>query len=339
MTNPDNNEWTGYNDFVKPATLGAPVHGLRSGPQIGNSAILLASNYVALGDVQKTTDVAVEAPATASWGGNFATYIQHKVAGKCGMFGTLTGGIRAQLETRQERNGAPINDACAGYLGLFNDGVDVGGFGLHVDAYHAGFAQRGHSTYGMSAECWKQAPAGIMAGYVVRAQQGDVDYGLVMAHSGGQFKRGLQLGCPPYGSGGVQGAPGTTTLFEVGIDLSWATCHKAAIQVGAGDAIVLSGQPQPQTSALVDACNMLFDGTTGMFAVRNGGVHKFDVNMSNGIIWQNGAPTWAGFSPVVSWAFNVGPGKTVPDHAGRTPAKWLRVRCEGEDYLMPLFRP
>jgi len=343
VVNGDNNEWTGKNEWRKQAARGAPPmvgKSLNNGIDVTDSAILLASNYVTLLDLRKTTDVAREAPASLSWGGNAGLYIQHKAEGTCGQYGTLTVGIRAQMETTQKKGAGNINDACAGYFGLYNNGEDVGGFGFHVDAYHAGVERIGHSTYAMSAECWKEQTAGRMVSYVARSQKGKVDYGLTVLHSGtGSFGRGIQLGNPSYGGGGVQGAPGVPTQFDVGVDLSWGDYTHASLMLRADSFLILSGYPQAQHSTPVDVCQMKFDGTTGMFAVQNGPMHKFDVNMTTGVIWQNGAPTWAAFSPSVRWAFSVGPGKTVPDHAGRTPAKWLRVEVDGEEFLMPLYRP
>jgi hypothetical protein len=323
VTDSADHVWTGYNEWVKQAARGKPplvARSLNNGIDITDSAILLASNYVTVYDVRKTTDVAREAPDSASWGGNAGVYIQHKASGKAGQYGTLTAGIRAQLETTQEHGAGPVNDACAAYFGLYNNGKDVGGFGLHVDAYHAGSTVNGHSTYGMSAECWKERTGGVMASYVARSQKGVVDFGVVLTHSGdGAFKTGIALGSPSYAQGGVQGAPGTPTKFDVGIDLSMAEC-KTALR-------------------LAVPCDVRFDPTTGMFSVQNVGFHTFDVNMSNGIIWQNGNATWAAFSPVVRWAFSVGPGKTATAWSNAQPVKMLRVEVDGEEFLMALYRP
>jgi hypothetical protein len=340
VTDSANHDWTGYHTFTKKAARSVPSVTSRSnaGLDIKDSAILLENNYVALHDMRKVTDVASEPPASASWGGNFAAYLQHRAEGNCGMFGTLTGAIRAQLETTQQKNGAPINDACAAYFGIYNNGRDVGGFGLHVDAYHVGSEQTGHSTYGMSAECWKQQPTGRMAAYVARAQQGKLDYGLTILHSGGTFGRGIQFGNPPYHMGGVQGAPGQLTEFDVGIDLTWGKYRDAAIMLACDQSIVLSGVPQAQNAIGVDVCNLKFESMTGMFAVHNGESPRFDVNMSNGMIWQNGAPTWAAFTQDVPWAFSVGYGKTEAERPSATPVKFLRVRVEGEDLLLALYR-
>jgi len=343
VTDSADHVWTGYNEWVKQAARGKPplvARSLNNGIDITDSAILLASNYVTVYDVRKTTDVAREAPVSSSWGGNAGVYIQHKVSGTCGQYGTLTEGIRSQLETTQKKGSGNINDACAAYFGLYNNGEDVGGFGLHVDAYHAGVEKLGHSTYAMSAECWKETPSGRMVGYVARAQKGRLDYGMTVLHSGGgSFSRGIQLGNPSYGGGGVQGSPGVPTLFDVGVDLTWGEYKYAALVVRADSFLVLSGYPQAQSTHPVDVCQMKFDGTTGMFAVQNGAMHCFDVNMSTGVIWQNGAPTWAGFSASVPWAFCVGPGKTDGAPRSSTPAKYLRVEVDGEEFLMALYRP
>jgi len=343
VSDSSNYMWTGYHEWSKQAARGVPP--LRSlsappGANIHDSAILLENNYVALHDIRKVTDVGAETPASSSWGGNFAVYIQHKADGRCNSFGTLTGGLRAQLEVTQDRNGAPIADACAAYLGLYNNGVDVGGFGLHIDAYHAGVAQHGHSTYAMSAECWKQTVDGPMVGYVARAQQGKVDYGVLILHSQGTFNRGIQLGCPSYSMGGVQGAPNALTTFDVGVDLTHGKyTSNAALMLKADDQIVLSGAPQAQSWPIANVCNLRFEGATGMFSVRNAEMWRFDVNMSSGAIWQNGQQTWSGFDGSVNWAFAVGSGKTTSAWSNAQPVKMLRVRVDGEDFLMALYRP
>jgi hypothetical protein len=343
MSDSYNHDWTGYHTWVKQASRGvSPMRALSSaGGDIHDSAILLENNYVALQDLRKVTHVGAETPASTSWGGNFALYIQHKAEGNCGPFGTLTGGIRSQLEVTQNRNGAPIADACAAYFGLYNNGIDVGGFGLHIDAYHVGGEIHGHSTYGMSAECWRQSLAGVMAAYVGRAQEGQLDYGITLLHSGnGSFKRGIQFGNPSYGMGGVQGAPNALTVFDVGIDLTHGKyTSRAAVMLKADDQLVLSGTPQAQDWPIVNVCNLRFEGQTGMFAIRNAEMNRFDVNMTTGALWQNGQATWAGFDGSVRWAFAVGSGKTTTQSQGGSPAKFLRVMVDGEELLLPLYRP
>jgi hypothetical protein len=335
--------WSGYHEWTKQAARGVPpLRSLSSAAgDIRDSAILLENNYVALHDVRKVTNVAAEPPASKSWGGNFAMYIQHKAEGRCGTFGTLTGGIRSQLEVTQDRAGAPIADACAAYFGLYNNGIDVGGFGLHIDAYHVGGEIHGHSTYGMSAECWRQSLAGRMAAYVGRAQEGSLDYGITLLHSGsGSFKRGIQFGNPTYGLGGIQGAPGDLTKFDVGIDMTHGKySSRAALMLKADDQVVLSGVPQAQDWAIVNVCNLRFEGVTGMFAIRNAELARFDVNMTTGSIWQNGQQTWSGFDGSVRWAFAVGSGKTTSEIITTSPARYLRVKVDGEEFLMPLYRP
>jgi hypothetical protein len=336
-------DWTGQHKFSKQAARGAPsmvTASLQGGVDIVDSAILLKDNYVAAHDIRKNTAVNIEAPVSRSWGGNFGTYIQHKVSGRAPQeFGTLTGGIRAQLETTQEKNGSHINDACAAYFGVYNAGVDVGAFGIHTDAYHHGFALTGHSTYAFSAECWKQVSGGVMVSYVARAQEGKVDYGLAILHSMGTFGRGIQLGNPSYGQGGVQGSPGTLTQFDVGIDLTHGKyTTRAAIMVPSDDYVVLSGEAQAQDARIADACQMRFDSVTGMFAVRNGDANRFDVNMSNGMMWQNGNPTWGAFCNNVQWAYRIGEGKTAPSAGSAQPVKWLRIEVDGEQFVTPLYR-
>jgi len=333
--------WTGYHSWSKGAQRGRPVTKVQSGKEIVDSAILLKDNYVTLFDVRKTTEVSFEAPLTGSWGGNFGIYVQHKVQGTCGQYGTLTGGIRAQVETTQAKGAASINDACAGYLGLYNNGSDVGGFGLHVDAYHVGVAHAGHSTYGISAEIWKEYGLGTAAAYVGRSQGiSKLDFGLVITHAGeSTLGRGVSLGCPAYFQGGIQGASGNRTVFDVGIDLTWGSYRSgAAIQVPANSFIVLSGVPQATVDTINKSCQLQFDDQTGMFAVQNGSSPRLFVNMTTGVIWQNGQPTWAAHSPSVDWVFAVGAGKRVASRPlPPAPDGFFPVLLEGRIVDVPFY--
>jgi hypothetical protein len=189
---------------------------------------------------------------------------------------------------------------------------------------------------------WKEYGLGVAAGYVVRSQGiSKLDYGVVVLHAGqSDFNRGISLGCPPYFDGGVQGASGNRTVFDVGVDLTWGSYRSgAAIQVPANAFIVLSGVPQATDGQINRVCQLKFDDQTGMFAVQNGSSPRFDVNMSTGVIWQNGQPTWAAHSPSVDWVFAVGAGKRVAGRPlQRDPDGFIPALVEGQLVDIPYYR-
>jgi hypothetical protein len=343
--------WTGLHTHTKQAARTAPswiIKSLQGGVDITDSAILLANDYVTAMDVRKNTDVSIEAPVDASWGGNAGIYIQHKAAGTCGANGTLTLGIRAQLETTQAKGASLVNDAVCMYAGVYNNGTDVGAFGHHVDAYHVGTAGAGgHSTLGMSSEVYKQITGGTAAGYVTRSQGSQLaDFGLLICHAGGsQWRRGIQLGSPTYANGGVQGAPGTATGFAVGIDLTWGNYTFLAMSVKRDTVISLSGLAQAQTATPDVTCAFYWGSATGNFTIANGGSTIFEVNMTNGLIRQNNNDAIAFFTSL-GYAFRCSStNKTASTVGGAggasappaTPDTWLIIQLDGSNRKIPLY--
>lgn len=271
-------------------SLGRPVEkraALNAGP-IGPGPILLVDNYVAFTATDMTSDAGdpAQSPVSASYGGNFCFYAQHRVSGNVGPKGALHGGFRAQVESHAIGNpAAPTNDPVAFYGGVYNGGTGLGAFGAHVDAYHAGTATGRHSTYGISVEAWKMIPGGVMAAYVGRSQDRyAVDYGVVLCNvgQGVGFKRGLQLGAPVYEQGGPVGSAGQVVPFDVGLDLSWGAYRYAAIQIPAGSKFIFSGYPQGQDAAPIAYCGAGWDEMTGIWSLTNQGVPRFGINMSDG---------------------------------------------------------
>lgn len=288
--------WTGLHTHTKQAARTAPswiIKSLQGGVDIADSSILLASDYSTAMDVRKRTDVSVEAPVDASWGGNAGIYIQHSASGTTNANGTLTCGIRAQMETTQVKGGgASVNDAVGGYFSIYNNGTDVGGFGMHIDAYHVGTAgAAGHTTYGMSVEAYKNIAGGVAAGILTRSLGTQaMDYGvLITSTSGGlRFNRGLQIGCPTYANGGVAGSPGTLLTVDVGIDLSWCQVLKQAISIPALTRFCWSGVPQAQSATPDKTCESMYDSGTGIWWMMSASAFKFGVNMTTGNLFGPG---------------------------------------------------
>lgn len=305
--------WTGYHTWTKQAARTVPSYvfkSLQGGTDIVDSGILLASNYSALIDVRKNTSVSVEAPIGPTWGGVAGIYLQHQVSGTCNANGTYQAGYRSQLSTTQVRNGSAVNFAASGYMGFYNNGTDVDGAGLHVDAYHAGaFASLTHRTYGLALETYKNISGGLAAGQMVRSSGSyDLDFGISILNSGGAggFGRGIQLGSPLQAQGGIPGSPGVVTPFVVGIDLSWGSYSQAAISVKANDRIVLSAGSAAQTTAVNDACNVRWNNITGNFEVRFQSQNRLESNMTNGLLYQNGNAFFGGWvdSGVAPWVLS-----------------------------------
>lgn len=270
--------------------LGQPVEhreALNAGP-VAPGPITLVDNYVAFTATDLTSDAGdpAQVPQSASYGGNFAFYVQHRVRGNVPATGALHGGVRAQVESTAIGNpAAPTNDPVALYGGVYNGGTGLGAFGAHVDAYHAGTAEGRHSTYGVSVEAWKMIEGGVAAGYVARSQDRyAVDYGAVFLNvgQGVGFKRGLQLGAPVYEQGGPVGSAGQVVPFDVGLDLTWGSYRYAAIQIPANSRLIFSGYPQGQDAPPIAYCAARWDEMTGVWSLTNGDLPRFGVNMTDG---------------------------------------------------------
>jgi hypothetical protein len=330
------------------------IKSLQSAVDIADANILLASDYVAMMDLRKTTDTSVEAPVDASWGGNFCLYAQHKPSGTNGVNGTLTGGIRAQVETTQVHGaGAAINDCVAVYAGLYNAGTDVGAFGFHADAYHVGATgANAHSTYAISCEIFKNIAGGVTANFLGRSQGTQVaDYGMMLMHAGGGtgFKRGISLGSPTYANGGVQGAPGAATTYRVGVDLTWGSYTFAALQVLQDTYVYLSGQSLAETATPIDTCKFRWASGSGNFEMYNGASERLAVNMTTGRIRQNGVDSIALQDSAVAYTFAYasagGKDQTTVGAAGgasalpATPTRYMKITRDGASFVIPCYAP
>ncbi len=191
---------------------------------IGNTAILLASDYNALINIKKLSSNILTA---RSGGGNAGIYLQHLIDNTTATINNVNSGIRVQVETYQQSTAA-VNDAVAVYGGLYNGGVNVGAFGFHIDAYHAG---TGTSTsfYGFNAEMFRTSAAGFTVAFHARCIDSpgylNNDFAFLASPSpGGNLK---------FNSIFAAGSVFTGTMqANVGLDLSQANCTTAAIEIG-----------------------------------------------------------------------------------------------------------
>jgi hypothetical protein len=196
-----------------------------SGGGVESGGILLRSNYAAFIDVQKSSSNLNDA---APGGGNAAIYVQHYIDGTAANSSNVNSGIRVQVETLQQRaSAAYVNDVVGGYFGVRNRGVDVGGFGIHVDAYSFG---TGASTtmYGVSAEMYRESNLGFTVAFHARTIDApgyfDNDYGFLASPS----VAGVKLFKTAFSGG----SPQTGVLqCNYGLDLAYASCNDAAIRI------------------------------------------------------------------------------------------------------------
>lgn len=209
------NQWTNTNKFW------------RSGNPVGNTAICLLSGFQALVDVQKLSSNAIDARGQ---GGNAAIYIQHLVDSSMATINNANIGIRVQLETYQTSVTGVVNDCVTGYFGLFNGGVNTGGFGYHADAYHVATGAS-CSTYGGSVELFRKTSAGFTVGYHVRTNYGPPGYGsypddfAFLASPGGSLPGSSKFHSIFSGGSIYTG----TTFCDYGLDFRNASCAIAGI--------------------------------------------------------------------------------------------------------------
>jgi hypothetical protein len=274
------NRFTGRNTFdhvPQPGNPSVRVQALSSGPLVpvgGGATILLEDTYNALVDLRRTSSANADA---SPGGGNAALYVQHRIDSTTANANNVNCGIRVQVESWQ-RSVAPVNDVVGGYFGLYNHGFNSGGFGVHVDAYHAAtFVQGGPAgvgpvTYGMSVELFREFLDGKTIGFHARSIDDGAtyrarnDYGVLLSGPG-KFDRGFALGSNYIG-------PVTCT---VGLDLGYATCSAAAISVKGGDRVQLNGpatnvglyfDPRGWVQFFSDVGNTVRIGNDGTFNAR-----------------------------------------------------------------------
>jgi hypothetical protein len=115
------------------------------------------------------------------------------------------------------------------------------------------------------------------------------------------------------------------------------------------DFIYLSGQAMPNTTAPVDVCRMRFNKNTGDYELKNSGTNKFQVNMTNGIISQNGSLTWNAFTvdAAFPWlfafnssyktTFTPGPAGTTAGNLPAKPDSYIQIKVDGQTKLIPIY--
>jgi hypothetical protein len=202
---------------------------------VESGGILLRNNYAAFIDVQKASSNLRDA---APGGGNAAIYVQHSIDGTAANSSNVNSGIRVQVETEQQRaSAAYVNDVVSGYFGVRNRGVDVGGFGIHVDAYSFGTGAA-TTMYGVSAEMYRESAAGFTAAFHARTIDAvgyfDNDYGFLASPS--------VAGVKQFNTAFSGGSPHTGVLqCDYGLDLAYASCNDAAIRFPAEKYIIWDG--------------------------------------------------------------------------------------------------
>lgn len=207
---------------------------IRVGGEISDGGILLQNKYFGAIDLQYSNKNIGAHPL----GGQAGIYVQHYTDNGIATTNNVNSGIRVQAETQQRRSaGTLVNDVVAGYFGVRNRGVDVGGFGLHVDAYSGG---TGGSTtmYGMSAEMYRETNDGWTAAFHARSIDAagyfDNDYGFLASPSVAgtkQFKKIFSGGAAETG----------TMNADIGLDLAYADCATAAIRIHDGQYMIWDG--------------------------------------------------------------------------------------------------
>jgi hypothetical protein len=230
----DTQTWTGVNSFSDVTNFAALTN---FGCCIDSGGILLSNQfYNTLLNVEFVTSNVVN----ASIGQGAAIYVQHKIDNTIATGPNVNSGIRSQVETSQRRSGTQTNDVVAGYFGVRNNGVDVGGFGIHVDAYSNGTGAN-TTMYGASAEMYRETNAGFTAGFHTRSigEVGyfDNNYGFLASPGGSinTFKFGSIFAGGSAQTGNMQ--------CDFGLDLAFATCATAAIRIGPGQSFRWDGVP------------------------------------------------------------------------------------------------
>jgi hypothetical protein len=263
---------------------------------IESGGILLApGGYSGLLTVNK---VSSNADSAGLGGGNAAIYVQHQIDGSVANQPTANIGIRVQVESAQQASIVTTNDAVSGYFGLRTTGVDIGAFGIHVDAYHAQTGTRA-STYGASAEMFRTTPDGFTAGFHTRTTGPflgitylDNDYGFLASPGGdgtAKFKTAFSAGSANTG----------TLRCDIGVDLARATCEVGiSLRTPADKVLVLDGLSNQITFGY-NSIGRLDYGVSGvlMWGVENGG-RQFYVNNANTVV--GGAFTPSGSHLVVN---------------------------------------
>jgi hypothetical protein len=327
---PLNNVFTGRNTITKQSASGAPavqMNSLNNGA-VGNGAITLDTAFNATLDVRKSTAAATE---SGLLGGVAGAYVQHNVTGNSAA-ATVNSGIRVQMQTTQGRTGSFTNDCVGGYFGLYNAGNESGGFGVHVDAYHAAGGANS-TTYGFSAEMMRSSAAGFTVGILTRSIGNGYqnnDYGVLVSPGAGAANNAYFYKAFSAGS-----AHTGYLLCQYGLDLRYATSDIAAIAIASNKLITLDDG---------GAIAQRFVSGTGRVEWTNAGTARFGFNMTNGTIYAwdgvNGAYGSYHVDPagVQDCIMSVRSGsRTDAPFNISTVANWLAIRVDGIRYKLPLY--
>ena len=245
------------------------VKSLDAGP-ITSTGVLLDSGYRAAADVRKSTNVGAEAPGP---GGSAGLYVQHLAQGAA-TDSVVTTAIRGALQTTQTRKGPVVNDACGMYMTIRNAGQECGAFGVHVDANHA--ARGASSTYGLSAELFRETPAGATVGVHVRSMaQADLvnDVGVLVSR-GGSISGFVDAPVKRAFAAGSDEITGELRC-DYGLDLHAATCDVAAIRLRSGTEVQWDTGGEIATR---------FDPATGFLQFCLAGKPTLEIQMATGEI-------------------------------------------------------
>lgn len=198
---------------------------LFSNGNIQNGQILLATGgYFTLIDVQ---EIIHNADNNSHLGGTAGEYVQVLVDSSLSTVATLHSGIRVQIESYQTCTTTP-NDVVGGYFGMYNGGVNSGGFGYHTDTVHAATGAN-CSSYGGNAELFRTSAAGFTVGFHTRSIGGagklNNDYGFLVSPGG----TGTFTSCFAAGSSFT-----SSINCQFGVDLRQCFASQAQIFIYAG---------------------------------------------------------------------------------------------------------
>lgn len=268
---PLDNLWTGRNTYSRLAAPDSPavrIESMANGSTMATpnaTSILLGSGYSALFDVRRTT----KANEPLIVGGHAAAYVQHRV-GDESHTGAVHIGLRVQTESGQRAAVGVLNESVAGMFGINNRGANANATGLYVDTYHNSTDQGGLSfTTGVSAIMHRTATSGHTVGFNAIARAAASSWGFLASGVGGfhaAFSAGNYLG---------------PLTCDYGLDLSHATCAKAAVMVPAGKKIVMNA-PSESTAIQFNMAQQSIDCT-----FPNGKFVRFapDASIHGSVLW------------------------------------------------------
>jgi hypothetical protein len=209
-----------------------------------------------------------------SGGGNAGLYVQHLVDNSVAAINNVSCGIRVQMQsTQQFAAPATVNDVVSGYFGLYNAGLNTGGFGIHTDAYHAATGA-GCTTYGSSVEMYRTSGLGVTVGYLMRSIDGT-----------GRLQQDFGFAAMPS----VGGAIGATYAFaagsalfgvfpcDYGLDLAYATSTAAAVRIKEDRLMIWNGIAASSFATKYSAANTRWE-------MSYAGTLLMAVNQANGRI-------------------------------------------------------